>query len=152
MKAARFIGVDCDDDILLCRSSKIVSSIRLVMQKKIIGSNHEPTPMIRKVADNILKPSHSCQGLYVPMLKLVSTSAPTRIPAVASMKRAQNTAKAVLELFFTFSKLAVLTVAKRNLKKFSNRDFFAPVIGKTTKLIVALRAMNKHQKFIIRTI
>ena len=121
------------------------------MQKKIIGSNQEPIPMIRKVDENILKPNHLCQGVNVPMLKLVSTSSPARIPAAANMKRRQKTAKAVLELFFTFSKLIVLTATKKKLRHFSNRDFFVPVIGKTTKLIVALSAMNKHQKLIIRT-
>ena len=112
-KALRSIGVECDSNILLCRSSKIVSSIRLVRQKKIIGSNHEPTPMMRKVGDNTLKPNHPCQGLNVPMLNLSKNSAPARILAAEKMKRRQNTATAILEFFFTFSKLIVLTVAKR---------------------------------------
>ena len=121
------------------------------MQKKIIGSNHEPTPMMRKVGENTLKPNHPCQGLNVPMLNLSKNSAPARILAAEKMKRRQNTAKAILEFFFTFSKLIVLTVAKRQRRHFSNRDFFVPVIGKTTKLIVALSAINKHQKIIIGT-
>ena len=74
-------------------------------------------------------------------LKL-SNSAPARIPAAAMMKGRQNTAKAILEFFFAFSKLIVLTAAKRQLSHFSNRDFFPPVKGKTTKLIVALSAMK----------